>query len=156
MTYKPNISAAFICIFFLSFNPSQASEYTSGLIEGKLRKCPDSPNCVSSEALMIAPIKLPDTEPELAWSLLQQVINEQGGEIQEKSADYLLATFTSAIFGFSDDVEARIDLKSKVIHLRSASRVGYYDFGTNRRRLQEIIKIMQLKLYQYREENTHK
>ena len=147
MIYKFNILTVFIGLFFLSLSHSQASESELGLVDGKLTICPDSPNCVSSELAMISPIKLSKTEPELAWSLLQQVINEHGGEIQEKSNSYLLATFTTAIFSFVDDVEARLDLEANVIHLRSASRVGYYDFGANRRRLQEIIKMMQLKLY---------
>jgi len=156
MTYKSNISAIFICSFFLSLSQPQASENTYGLIKGKLRQCPDSPNCVNSETSMISPIKLSDTEPSLAWSLLQQVINEQGGKIKEQSAGYLLATFTTVVFGFSDDVEARLDLKSNVIHLRSASRTGYYDFGANRSRLQKIIKTMQLKQYQYQRKGTQK
>lgn len=156
MIYKFNFLTVFIGLFFLSLSHSYASEVTLGLMDGKLIICPDSPNCVSSESAMISPIKLSGAEPELAWSLLQQVINQQGGEIQEKSANYLLATFTTAIFSFSDDVEARLDLESNVIHLRSASRVGYYDFGANRRRLQEIIKMMQLALYKNREESTQK
>jgi uncharacterized protein (DUF1499 family) len=31
-------------------------------------------------------------------------------------------------------MELRIDPRHRVVHLRSASRIGYYDFGVNRRR----------------------
>jgi uncharacterized protein (DUF1499 family) len=31
-------------------------------------------------------------------------------------------------------MEFRIDPRHRVVHLRSASRTGYYDFGVNRRR----------------------
>jgi uncharacterized protein (DUF1499 family) len=31
-------------------------------------------------------------------------------------------------------MEFRIDPRERVVHLRSASRIGYYDFGVNRRR----------------------
>ena len=154
MIYKFGVLLALVSVLFLLAKTSQAAEFKSGLIEGKLRACPGSPNCVNSESSMIDPIKLPNTEPKLAWSLLQQIITEQGGKIQSNSADYLSATFTTPVFGFTDDVEARLDLASKVIHLRSASRVGYYDFGANKRRLQSIIKAMNLKLYSHRKENT--
>ena len=150
MIYKLGVLLALVSFLFLLAKTSQAAEFKGGLIEGKLRACPGSPNCVNTESSMINPIKLSNTEPELAWSLLQQVITEQGGKIQSKSTDYLSATFTTPVFGFTDDVEARLDLVSKVIHLRSASRVGYYDFGANDRRLQTIIKAMNLKLYNHR------
>ena len=152
MIYKLGVLLAVVSVLFLLAKTSQAAEFKSGLIEGKLRACPASPNCVNSESSMINPIKLSNTEPKLAWSLLQQIITEQGGKIQSKSADYLSATFTTPVFRFTDDVEARLNLESKVIHLRSASRVGYYDFGANKRRLQTLIKAMNLKLYSHRKE----
>jgi len=149
MPNKPVISKVIISIFCLLAHSTHASEFKSGLINGKLRACPDSPNCINSEALTVSPINISKIEEKLAWSLLQQVITEQGGKIQSKSTDYLSAIFTSDIFGFIDDVEARLDLDAKVIHLRSASRVGYYDFGVNARRLKTLKKAMQLKLYKY-------
>ena len=156
MIYKFGVLLTLFGILFLLVKTSQATEFKSGLIEGKLRPCPGSPNCVNSETSMINPIKLSNTEPKLAWTLFEQTITEQGGEIQFKSADYLSATFATPVFGFIDDVEARLDLVSKVIHLRSASRVGYYDFGANNRRLQTITKAMNLKLYNQRKGITRK
>jgi len=149
MSNKSVISKVIISIFCLLAHPTHASEFKSGLLNGKLQACPDSPNCINSEALTISPINISKTEEKLAWSLLQQIITEQGGEIQFKSTEYLSAIFKSGIFGFIDDVEARLDLDAKVIHLRSASRVGYYDFGVNARRLKTLKKAMQLKLYKY-------
>jgi len=37
-----------------------------------------------------------------------------------------------------DDVEFRIDEAAGVIHVRSASRKGYWDLGVNRRRVEAI------------------
>jgi len=51
---------------------------------------------------------------------------------------YLHAEFTSTFFRFVDDVEFLLDDGKKLIHVRSASRVGYYDFGVNRSRVEEI------------------
>jgi uncharacterized protein (DUF1499 family) len=37
-----------------------------------------------------------------------------------------------------DDLEVEIDRSQHVIHVRSASRLGYWDLGVNRRRLERI------------------
>jgi uncharacterized protein (DUF1499 family) len=42
------------------------------------------------------------------------------------------------LFGFVDDMEFRMDEAAGRIDVRSASRTGYYDFGVNRRRVEEI------------------
>jgi uncharacterized protein (DUF1499 family) len=55
-------------------------------------------------------------------------------------AGYLHAEFTSKVFGFVDDVEFTIDDDTKRIDFRSASRVGYYDFGANRKRMEDICR----------------
>ena len=54
--------------------------------------------------------------------------------------NYLHAEFRSSVFRFVDDVEFLIDPKERAIHFRSASRVGYSDFGVNRRRMQQVQK----------------
>jgi len=156
MINKPYISIVIIGMFFLLPYTPHASEFKNDLVNGKLQACPSSPNCINSEDLSINPINIPKTETKLVWSLLQQVITEQGGNIQSKSTKYLSAIFISGIFGFIDDIEARIDLDAKVIHLRSASRVGYYDFGVNGRRLKAIKKALQLKLYEHQKELSQK
>lgn len=51
---------------------------------------------------------------------------------------YIHAEFTSAFFRFVDDAEFYFDSEAKVIHMRSASRIGYSDFGVNRERLEKI------------------
>ena len=56
----------------------------------------------------------------------------------EDSGPYIRATFTTFLFRFTDDVEFLFDDEKKLIHMRSASRVGYSDLGTNRRRCEAI------------------
>jgi len=46
--------------------------------------------------------------------------------------------FRTALWKFVDDVEFLFDDRTRAVHFRSASRVGYYDFGLNRRRMKEI------------------
>ncbi len=61
--------------------------------------------------------------------------------VAEESRD-IQAQFRSAIFRFLDDVKLYFPDDAKVIHVRSASRTGYYDFGVNRSRVERIRTLM--------------
>lgn len=99
-----------------------------GLVDGQLTACPDSPNCVSSEAETPYE-KIVDPLPASAWDALPTTLEDMGGTVTVQEDDYIAAEFTSAIFGFVDDVEFR--LADAAIHVRSASRVGHSDAGVN-------------------------
>jgi len=124
------------------------SHYTTpdvGMVDGKLRPCPDSPNCVCSEvyagtdaAHQIPAVRLNGNRLEAPWMLLRESIIDQGGRIIREDDSYLHAEFTSPIFRFVDDLELRMDRQEGVIHLRSASRVGHSDLGANRKRIEAI------------------
>ena len=55
-----------------------------------------------------------------------------------ESSNYLHYTFTTPLWGFIDDVEFRLDASKQLFHVRSASRIGYSDLGTNRKRIEMI------------------
>ncbi len=74
----------------------------------------------------------------MAWQKLKQVIQAQGGKLVEDKEDYLHATFTSTLFRFIDDLELSLDENNKLIHIRSASRVGHSDLGQNRKRVERL------------------
>jgi uncharacterized protein (DUF1499 family) len=57
--------------------------------------------------------------------------------VEERPA-VLRAECRTLIFRFVDDVEIRFDDAAKLIHFRSASRLGRSDFGVNRRRMEEV------------------
>ena len=61
-----------------------------------------------------------------------------GGQVQTVDGDRLVATFTSRLFRFVDDFALRVDGSAGLLHIRSASRVGYGDFGVNRRRVERF------------------
>jgi len=63
-------------------------------------------------------------------------IIKTGGTITSESDDYISATYMSGLFKFVDDVELRPD--GDVVHIRSASRVGYSDRGVNKKRVEAI------------------
>lgn len=72
---------------------------------------------------------------------MQTVIEGLGGNINDRQPTYLWATFTSRIFRFIDDVELRLEPEEKIIHIRSGARVGYADFGVNKKRVETIRKL---------------
>lgn len=113
----------------------------TGLDHKRLRPCPSSPNCVCSEftgrASFIAPVSFTES-PESAWSKATATVQEMGGTMLTVDSDYLHAVFTSRIFRFKDDLELRMDRENRIIHLRSASRTGYSDFGVNRKRAEQF------------------
>jgi uncharacterized protein (DUF1499 family) len=51
---------------------------------------------------------------------------------------HLHAECKSAWFGFVDDLELALRSELGIIAVRSASRVGYFDLGVNRRRIESI------------------
>jgi len=111
-----------------------------GLHDGRLAACSPRPNCVSSVATeaehRIAPLPMTGDATAAMLQVAEVVRGEPGASVVTQRPDYLHAEFTSAVFGFVDDVEfhagrGRIDV-------RSASRLGYYDFGANRRRVEHL------------------
>ena len=58
------------------------------------------------------------------------------------TGDYLHAVCRTRL-GFADDVECRLCHTDGVIHVRSASRLGYYDFGVNRTRVERLRQQLQ-------------
>ena len=55
-----------------------------------------------------------------------------------READYLYVEVVSKLLGFVDDVEFVLDRQAQCIRVRSAARLGYSDFGVNRKRIEAI------------------
>jgi uncharacterized protein (DUF1499 family) len=111
---------------------------------GKLAPCPSSPNCVSSFSQdaehKIAPLAY-NWEPADAMTKLKGAIESlPKTKIITATDNYIYAEFTSRLMGFVDDVEFLLDEGAKVIHVRSASRLGESDLGVNRTRIETIRK----------------
>ncbi len=113
-----------------------------GVKNGKLAPCPDSPNCVSSQsedaAHRIAPIDYSSSLPDAMARLKRVIAGMKRARIVAENDDYLHVEFTSAVMRFVDDAEFYLDDGKKQIELRSAARLGYSDFGVNRRRMETI------------------
>ena len=62
-----------------------------------------------------------------------------GGKVISVDTNSLQAGFTSRWFGFVDDLDFMLD--NNRIDIRSMSRIGYFDFGKNRARVEKIRKV---------------
>jgi uncharacterized protein (DUF1499 family) len=107
---------------------------------GLLSACPGSPNCVSSQAgdgkHLIAPLTF-NGDPDAAFARLKSVLGRRSDTtIIEDLPGYLWVELRTVLF--VDDGEFLLDRERSVIHLRSASRLGYSDLGKNRSRIEEI------------------
>jgi len=117
-----------------------------GVTDGKFIPCPESPNCVSSQSTdkihAIEPLSYKGTLPEAQARLLAVIKGMKRANIVTEQEHYIHAEFTSAIFRFVDDAEFYIDDAQKVIHVRSAARLGYSDFCVNRKRMETIRQLV--------------
>lgn len=115
-----------------------------GVTDGRLAPCPDSPNCVSTQAPSsdeehhMASIPYEGSRDAAKEKLLTVISAQPRTEIVENRPDYLYVVFRTPVLRFADDVEFYFDEATQQIHFRSASRLGYSDMGLNRRRMEKI------------------
>jgi uncharacterized protein (DUF1499 family) len=115
---------------------------------GAIEPCPPAPHCVSSidsdadhhvDALIFR-----GTPAQARAQLIRALKSLPRTEVVEQSPGYLRAEARSAVLRFVDDVEFAIEPAAAgsggVIEVRSSSRVGYYDFGANRERVESLRK----------------
>ena len=110
-----------------------------------LPPCGTKPNCVSSQSTSerhsIEPLELEGSGPAAIRKLRAILSALPGATITQADDRSLHAEFRSRLFGFVDDVTFLADEQEGRVEVRSASRVGYYDFGVNRRRVEKIRRL---------------
>jgi len=144
------VGALFITIslFWLSKNQPTTAEVNIGIEKGQFAACPSTPNCVSTQAKpqdethYAEPIPFNGSSEELLAFLEDWIKTQDRAEVISRSDRYLHAIFASKTFGFKDDLEVFIPDASKLVHIRSAARVGRSDLGVNRERYQTFRKLI--------------
>ena len=113
-----------------------------GVKNGRLAPTVNKPNNVSSQAdpanaaHYVAALSFAG-DAGAAMKKLRGVVEKMPRTaVIDSRADYLYAEFSTPLMGYVDDVEFYSD--GKVIHVRSASRLGYSDLGVNRKRVEAI------------------
>lgn len=98
--------------------------------------------CVSSQQpgtrWFVEPLHYPGSREAAHSALLQIISGVPGAQVEQTTDTYVHATFTSSLMRYVDDVELRFVEGQRTIHVRSASRLGYYDFDVNRDRVEAI------------------
>lgn len=111
------------------------------LVGGKLPPCPNTPNCVNSqdekENYIVDPIQTKLSIEEIVKKLKKT----EGIEHVKTKNNLIHFTHTSNVFKFKDDIHI-LWTPDKRVHIRSASRSGYFDFKANKNRVEQIRKLL--------------
>lgn len=129
-----------LVLVILSLMSCRAPEL--GVVAGRLKPCPESPNCVCSQdsdaGPAIDPIAFSGSADDALRCLKRVLAEYPRTKIIDEAPGYLRAESRSALFRFVDDLEFLVDAEASEIHVRSAARVGYSDLGANRKRVEAI------------------
>jgi len=79
-------------------------------------------------------------------ALIEAIASLPRTEFLLQRSDFVHAVQRSPVFRFADDLECYLPPHENVIHVRSASRVGRYDFGVNRRRVERLRRAFEKRL----------
>ena len=86
----------------------------------------------------IAPLKFTGDGRAAINRIKRIVETTEGARIVRAEPTYLYAQFQTRWLKFVDDVEFFADDDAKLVHVRSASRIGRGDLGVNRTRIEAI------------------
>ena len=119
---------------------SKSNDFPRHMIstENPLPPCPSSPNCVRVSVPFEA-----DSVEHLSQALSTSLDDMNAFSVSEiPDSGSISAVFRIPVFGWKDDVSIQITEQNSgtIVHIRSASRVGYYDLGVNKRRVKKLIR----------------
>lgn len=108
-----------------------------------LAACPQSPNCVTSVPgggppdRVVLPLRseIPGVIPPRMVAAVEAL---PGCTIENSAPDRIHATCRSKLFGFIDDLDLMAVQDAPVVHVRSGARLGWWDFGVNRARVEKL------------------
>ena len=120
-----------------------------GVRGGQLMPPRDTPNSVSSQAPpdasrvlgydpRIAPLRYTGESAAAMQKLAALLTTTQGCVVVTNLPGYIYAQATTRLLKFTDDLEFYLDAPAGVIQVRSASRLGKGDLGTNRARIESL------------------
>ena len=105
-------------------------------------QCGDKPNCVSSKdqrnSFFIEPIKTENSKEKFEL-LVEKIKSLKRTELKaHEKGVHAHFVFTTWLMSYKDDVYLSVNEKEGVIDIMSQSRVGHWDMGKNRKRLNEL------------------
>lgn len=115
-----------------------------------LAPCGNRLNCVCSRAgadarHRVEPFAV-SGDAAVAFGRLKDLLTGMPRTAVVNATDEYVHAVCRTRLGFADDVECRLCRVDGVIHVRSASRLGYYDFGVNRARVELLRRQLQTRI----------
>lgn len=134
---------ALLIILYGAYSANQQMHYSVSKDKKTLSPCPETPNCVSSLAPTnsphyIEPFK--NSAPDSLKIIKETMITNLSSKVLSEGPNYLHLESSTPFFHFRDDVEFLI--LDDTIHVRSISRLGYYDFNANRKRVEKLRSLL--------------
>ena len=123
----------FILIIFyqIFFHPIFLNAFELVNIDDNLTECKLTTNCTFQTW------KVDDSEKAFT-DLIQILENTPRLEIVKKEENYIQAIVTSRIMHFIDEIEIKKFNQDNILQIKSSSRLGIYDLGVNKRRVQTL------------------
>ena len=152
---KPNRSALLASVALAVAGCASVVQPQYGISGGVLYPCPESRACVSSQeaggARRVEPLVYTSERRDARADLISSINTFAGVRIVSSHRNYIRAEFPSKAFKDAaaddyyfaaragvDDVEFYFQPEQRVIHVRSASRLGLLDSGENRERVEAL------------------
>ena len=120
-----------IILYEIFFYPIKLNAYILVNINDNLSDCKLITNCIFQTW------KVDDSEKAFI-ELIQILENTPRLKIINKEKNYIHAIATSRIMKFIDDIEIKNLNKDNIFQIKSSSRLGIYDLGVNKRRVQTL------------------
>jgi uncharacterized protein (DUF1499 family) len=130
------IVTVFLTVFVLSActsPPTQPATMTA------LPECGWLPNCVNTQSGRGVQSAVPLAADESRWRALKKWLGQQADwQIVSEEENFMQLTVTTPTVGFTDDVQLLFIPSQQLIQVRSSSRLGLSDMGTNGRRVEAL------------------
>ena len=156
-TFSLSVLTFFVYQFYLAVSHPQLNDVTTDLLDPprfEVTRLPDlfedvsTPNKGLRDRTITGPRTVQTFSSRLssldAFDVALEVVNHRCWEIHLSDRDkgFIEFTDTTFWFGFKDDgvIRIRQDGQGSLVDLRSVSRVGKSDLGTNSRRIQRFLK----------------
>ena len=117
--------------YLLLFDPITLNACEIVNIDDSLSDCKITTNCIFQTW------KVDDSEKAFT-ELIQILENTPRLQIIKKEKHYIQAIATSRIMKFIDDIEIKKINQDNILQVKSSSRLGFYDLGVNKRRVQTL------------------
>ena len=134
--FKLHISCTLVAMLLLAGCSSSPDKPQSRQI---LPQCGWLPNCINSQSGRGEQASEPISANTEQWQQLKAwIAQQQDWQISVDDGNFLQAIIKTPIMKFRDDIQLLFLPEDQLIQVRSSSRIGISDLGTNARRIETL------------------